>query len=213
MLPLPKKALPMTRPYRQEPSASADFSPAKTLVFDSLDREARRSADRSLLGLLAVPLLAGALARGFTDSETLPLVAMVASAIALGIWWSRRRAADKVRLEIDNGELHVQRARMDSRVKLADLLGVEFETKTIQRVEEGGSMIMAMRIIDSRVGVEVDTSRVVLRTTGPRILLGEAFISHTDTTETVGKVRVFLRKHGWLPQSERSEEVGEDESV
>jgi hypothetical protein len=204
----------MTRPYRPEQTATADLSPAKTLVFHSLDREARRSADRSLLGLIAVPMLVGALARGFTESETIPLVAMVASAIALGIWWSRRRAADKVRLEIANGELRVQRARMDRCVKLADLLGVEFETKTIQRVEEGGSMILAMRIIDSRVGVEVDTSRVVLRTTGPRILLNEAFISHTDTTETVGKVRVFLRKHGWLPQSERSETASdEDESV
>jgi hypothetical protein len=86
---------------------------------------------------------------------------------------------------------------------LTDLLAVELETKTIRRVHEGDSAIPVMRLLDARVGRDVDTCRVVLRTQHKTVRLGEQHIAHMDAVESVGKIRVFLRRNGWLPEDER----------
>lgn len=122
------------------------------------------------------------------------------------VWWWRPRATG-ILLHIERGELTVDpRARTGrcSRVRLDDLTDVVLETRTIQPLLDGGSAIPALRFSESRVGGEVDKSRIALeRGDDERILLGDTYLAHLDALEWFGKIRVFLRKHGWVPEDER----------
>jgi hypothetical protein len=152
--------------------------------------------------VLVLPLIPGAL--GFLYSEWAGALAFAISFVATYAWWKMRTGGQTFQLDVGNGVLSVASSSVNETMRLAVLLAVELETKTIQRVQEGGSMIAAMRVIDAKVGDEVDTCRVVLRTEAQAIRLGEKYIAHMDAVENVGKIRVFLRKHGWLPEDERN---------
>ena len=81
------------------------------------------------------------------------------------------------------------------------------DTKTIQKVQEGGDAIPAMRFINATVGPELDTARiVVVGARGTRVPLTTEYIAHMDASEWFGKIRVFLRKSGWVPADERAPE-------
>ena len=61
-----------------------------------------------------------------------------------------------------------------------------------------------MRFIDAKVGPKVDTARIVLvSASGRQVTLTQDYLAHMSATEWLGKIRVFLRKHGWLPEDER----------
>ena len=47
--------------------------------------------------------------------------------------------------------------------------------------------------------------RIVLVAKSGEVPLTEAYLANVDVTEWFGKTRVFLRKHGWLPESERED--------
>jgi hypothetical protein len=71
---------------------------------------------------------------------------------------------------------------------------------------DGDGAIPAMRFIDAKVGPKVDTARIVLiGASGREVRLTEDYLSHMHATEWMGKIRVFLRKHGWLPEDERED--------
>ena len=38
-------------------------------------------------------------------------------------------------------------------------------------------------------------------------------MAHADSVEWLGKIRVFLRSHGWLPEDERTTSSGPDDVV
>src|SRR5262249_20724692 len=98
---------------------------------------------------------------------------------------------------------HGQR-ELHERFRLSDLANVSLDIKTIERVMDGDSAIPAMRFIDAKVGPKVDTGRIVLvGTNGREVRLTDDFLPHMHCTEWLGKVRAFLRKHGWLPEDER----------
>ena len=50
---------------------------------------------------------------------------------------------------------------------------------------------------------EVDQKRIMLVGKTGSVPLTEAYLASVDVTEWFGKIRVFLRKHGWVPESER----------
>ncbi|NOU30119.1 MAG: hypothetical protein HOO96_19630 [Polyangiaceae bacterium] len=182
-------------------------APPRELHFLAVDRAARKGQGMALLQLFGLPVVVGVVASAIF-TPTVGLVALLASA-ALGVWWWRRPASSGFLLTVENGALVVARfrgARPIVTVPLDELRNVSLDIKTIQRVEEGGSAIPAMRVLDSRVGVEVDTSRIVLQGEGPAVPLGDLYIAHMDATEWLGKIRVFLRKNGWVPADERGED-------
>ncbi len=99
-----------------------------------------------------------------------------------------------------------QRARSAEllNVPLDALLEVSLDTKTIQRVQENvSSGIPDLRFVDSRVGPEIDTSRIELVLGKHSIFLTDEYLSSTDATDWFGKIRRFLRKNGWVPRDER----------
>jgi hypothetical protein len=103
------------------------------------------------------------------------------------------------------------RAR-STRFPLSELANVTLELKTIQRVVDGPSAIPAVRFIHSTVAPELHIARIVLVATGGReVRLTEEYLPHFDATDWLGKIRVFLRKQGWVPEDERDLPEGQDE--
>lgn len=104
---------------------------------------------------------------------------------------------------IESGELIVHAGRRPlARARLRDIEDVALDTKSIRPVQEGGSAIPAVRFIDSKVGPGIDVARIVLVGDGRSVRLHEDHVAHMTATEWVGKIRVFLRKNGWVPLDE-----------
>ncbi len=136
--------------------------------------------------------------------STVAIVGMIASAIAAVWWWKRAPALDGVVLHVERGELSVttSKSSLSSRFAL-DEVDVELDTKTIQKVQEGGSAIPALRFIDATVGPDLDVARIVIVGRSQRLPLTDDSVPYMEATEWFGKIRVFLRKNGWVPRDER----------
>jgi hypothetical protein len=91
-----------------------------------------------------------------------------------------------------------------ARFRLRELHDVALDTKTIQRVTDGPSAILMMRYIDARPQPEVDVARIVLVGKKESFTLSDEYLAHLDASEWLGKIRVFLRKNGWVPEDERA---------
>jgi len=156
--------------------------------------------------LFSAPLIVGIVLSQIAGS-TVAIAGMVASAIAAVWWWKRAPNLGQVVLHVDRGELWITSANrtIAERVRL-DEVDVVLDTKTIQKVQEGGSAIPAMRFIDATVAPEQDTARIVVVGRRERIPLTEDYVAYMEATEWFGKIRVFLRKNGWLPVDERAPE-------
>ncbi|MDB4936440.1 MAG: hypothetical protein JWP87_3412 [Labilithrix sp.] len=194
---------------RKPASSNAEGAPSD-LVYAATDASRRGSSAVAMFQLFSVPLLVG-LVLSQISTPTVALVGMIAAA-AGGVWWWRRAPhAGGVVLRVEGGDLVVLSANEKhekERIALADL-DVVLDTKVIQRVQEGGSAIPAMRFIDATVGPELDTQRIVVVGRGKhtkRFPLTDAYVAHMDSVEWFGKIRVFLRKNGWTPGDERAPE-------
>jgi hypothetical protein len=194
--------------YRKPAPPDPNERPPAELVYASVNREDRKKPALAVFQLFSVPAIVGA-ALSVATTPTIALVGMIASAGGL-VWWWRRAPIDGAVLRVDDGDLcvfaHGAKAPR-ARVPLRDLVNVSLDTRTIQPVQDGASAIPAMRFLDAQVGPEVDKARIVLvrRELAP-IFLGEAYGAHMDASEWLGKIRVFLRKHGWVPEDERDPE-------
>lgn len=123
-------------------------------------------------------------------------------------YWQRRRARSTPRavLRVLRGRLHLSGAAFVQPVAcdLNQLLDVYLDTKTIQRVQENAGAVPDLRFINATVGGEQDTARIALELEHETFLLTEERLSHTDANEWFGKIRRFLRRHGWVPEDERA---------
>jgi hypothetical protein len=195
------------------PAARSDAPPEFTYAPDS---RANESSAAVMFQLFSLPLLAGVIAAVAIGPNS-ALVAIAATA-ALILWRRRsRRKKGGAILRIEAREVVVltrDGSKERTRASLSNLLDVSLDTKTIRMVEEGGSAIPAMRFADSRVGPELDKARIVLTFEGGRRLpLTDEHGAHMETTEQLGKMRVFLRAHGWIPEDEREEADEEREGL
>lgn len=186
--------------YREAEPPTIPEAPPTELAYRPMTR--RRASGLVVMQVVAIPF-----AVGFALSFVHPsagLAGLVASAVFL-VWWWRRPTAAAATLRVRAGTLHVyfgDRSEAES-IALRKLRDVVLDTKTIQPVMDGGSAIPAMRVIDPSIGPEVDTSRIVLVARKRKIRLTEDFQPNIDSSEWIAKVRVFLRKNGWVPADER----------
>ena len=168
---------------------------------------ATRANDRAptsmIINVVAVPVVV-AIPLSLLISPTAGLVGMIASAVAV-VWGFKRGGKRGIVLSVDAGTVIVtERGKPRDRFSLEELVNVRLDIKTIQRVQEGSGMVAATRFIDTTVGPELDTARIVLiAKDGRELALTEEFLPHLDSSEWLGKIRVFLRKHGWVPEDER----------
>lgn len=193
--------------YRASLPPERDGPPPRELLVELADRDRDRGAAVLWFQLFSLPVLVGVIVASAAN-PTLGLVAMVvAGALAIGL---RRRAAKArvLRLTVADGALTIPGK---GAVRLDALEDVVLDVKTIRRVQDGDSAVPAVRFTDTRVGPEVDLARIVIVGDGERVYLAEHWLAHMDATEWLGKLRVFLRKHGWVPADERVTDSDESE--
>ena len=191
--------------YRTPAERGTEDRPPKELVYDALD-ESRSGSQTALFQYFGLPIVAG-LAMGAFTGPTGGLLGLVAGG-AYSAWsWRGRKKAGGAVLRVEGEVLSVTvrgGKERNERILLGDLANVTLDIKTIERVTEGDSAIPAMRFIDAKVGPKVDTARIVLvSASGRQVTLTQDYLAHMSATEWLGKIRVFLRKHGWLPEDER----------
>jgi len=154
---------------------------------------------------LLLPVFAFAAAAAISQSAPVGL----AAAVAAVVWsrWRHRRAKvlprATFRVEGEQLELNGPAFGPPFVVDLKDLLDVYLDTKTIRRVQDGPSIIPAVSLLNRTVSGEQDTARIALELRNETFFLTQERSSHLDANEWFGKIRVFLRKHGWVPEDER----------
>lgn len=198
--------------YRTHATNEKDAPPRELVYSRSMSGRTGGTAV-AMFQLFSVPLVVAALL-SIVVNEWAGLIGLLGST-AFGIWWWKRRPTGEHRLlRVDGGALEVWTAGGKKRLEhvlVASVSNVELEIKEIKRVQEGDSAIPAVRFINSTVAPPVDLARVILALENGRVIrLGEEYYSHSEATEWVGKMRVLLRKNGWLPKSERAAESSSD---
>jgi hypothetical protein len=193
--------------YRTPPEREPEVQPPRELIYDATDETAGRADGMSaLFRHVSLPIIVCMVATWLAGSGV--GTAALVGAVVYSVWsWRTRKKRGGAVLRIERNVLSVEiRAdrELHDRIRLGDLADVVLDTKTIERVQDGTSAIPGMRLIDSKVGPKVDTCRIVLVGTGGReVLLTKEYLPHMHATEWLGKIRTFLRKHGWEPESER----------
>jgi hypothetical protein len=193
--------------YRTPAAREPDTGPPRELVYDATDATvARADGMIALFRHFTLPILGSTLV--LLVAGRIAGVAVFACAATYSAWsWRTRKRRGGAVLTVDRDVLAVEtrgKRAANDRVLLGDLANVMLDIKTIERVMEGGSAIPAVRFIDSKVGPKVDTARIVLvRASGQELPLTTDYLPHMHATEWLGKIRTFLRKHGWVPEDER----------
>jgi hypothetical protein len=192
-------------PYRTNAPRPPEKRRPQELVYSSFERDFGMSGLlKSWFFLFTVPFLAFGLIGGLAG----PVLGVVAAAGALWstLRWQRgRRLAGKKVLHVEKGVLTVEpraEGARGARFSLRDL-DVVLDTKTIRKVLDGDAMLPVVRFTSSKIGPELDLTRIVLSNDLERYAMSEHFLSYTEALEWFGKIRVFLRSHGWVPADER----------
>ncbi len=180
-----------------------DTALPKTFAYHAEQRG--HDASTPALFQLLTPLLIGAL----VAAVGLPAIAVpvfFVAAIVLRIKRKRDRSRPTATLAIEGATLRVlgPTSKERLRVPLAEVLDVGLDTKTIEQVQEAPGPIPELVFVNATVGPPIDRSRIEIVTSRSGSLrLTEEHLSHGDALEWRGKMRQFLRKQGWVPESER----------
>jgi hypothetical protein len=188
-------------PYRNAAAPDARSRPHTVVYVPAFQKRVSGVAALQMVGL---PPVVGALLALLHPNAG--LVGLVGTVVAL-LWWWKRPPVPAAILSIEEGDLVVRRsgdrARASIRWPLRDVRDVVLETKSIQPIGDGGSPIPGVRTLDPSIGPEIETARIVLVGPQRRVRLTEEYFAHMDSSEWLGKIRVMLRKHGWVPEDER----------
>ena len=141
------------------------------------------------------PFALTAVASGLLAKYVSPTVALVPLGLAVVVLLVRKRSHEgRFVLRVDDGALEVTRERRAGpavRIALADLLDVTLDRKA-HASGRGGSATERVRLAFER------------REPESAVFVPDERVTPIEAQEWYGKVRVFLRKHGWVPESERA---------
>lgn len=194
----------MSGPYRTAVKTDEDAVPDE-LAYHPEERHSSSSA--VAMAVFLWPLLIG-IAFAVIGLPELSLPAVLVFGAAAYFSARRRRRRAHAVLRVADGLLYLTGSGVpDINLPLDKLLDVRLDTKTIQPVMETPGPVPSLRFINSRVGGDVDIARIELVRRDDSIFLTSDYLSHTDSSDWAGKIRRFLRKHGWLPADERKAEA------
>jgi len=146
-------------------------------------------------GSAMAPFALSAIAAGVLAKFVSPLAALLPLAVVIVVIFVGRKAREgRFVLRVADGALEVTREKPQAppiRIALGDLVDVTLERKTHQAGGRGGGAAERVHLALERRAPEGS------------IFVPEERVTPIDAQEWYGKVRVFLRKHGWVPESER----------
>lgn len=191
----------MTSPYRSAPEEIAPAAPAK-LAFEIGPTKTSSPLVYAILVALIVPVAFFAFKDRLSD---VALGAMIVGLLGVSASILGRGArGDEIRITVRGGDVTFSR-RLDPKstrtMRLADVRTLTLDTRSIAVVEMGPT---TTQYIDTRVGPEIEVSRVVVETERGAHPLFPERIPYSAALERLGSVRAFLRKHGWVPEDERA---------
>ena len=198
----PVATRPSGAPYR----TAVESARAREFVYAPLNKMGRDGGLLVLYRLFWLPVMLTTAAGWIAGSVGAMAGLVVSVVVAFWTWRARKRVGGAV-LSVEGDLLTVAiRDPQTSyeRFRLADLANVTLNLKTIERVIDGDGVIPATRLVNPKVAPKLDTAQVVLvDASGREVRLAEDYLPHFEATDWLGRIRVFLRKHGWVPEDER----------
>lgn len=168
---------------------AADAPPRELLVDAKPAPGDSSDSGGSAMAPVAVPVLAAGMLAKFVS----PLAGLAALGVGILVLFSRRKPREgRFVLRVEEQVLVLARERgvlPPQRVLLAELLDVTLDRETRQAAGRGATERM-------RIAFEQPSPAAP-------IFVPDARLTPLEAQEWHGKIRVFLRKHGWLPQDER----------
>ncbi len=193
-------------PYRTAATLADSARPSPEYVYVAHERDVNRAFHRVWIRTVLFGCLGGACVVSYGPPWSAWVVILGVLAWSI-VSWRRTRRGEAIVFRVEHGELTVT-ARgaaqpMLVKLPLKSLRDVTLDTKSISPVMRDTS-ISAVAVTQSVRG-EVDIARILLVPSAPRepIALTEEHLAHMDAVEGAGKVRTFLRAHGWVPEDER----------
>jgi hypothetical protein len=197
----------VTPAYRAPAPKPAEKQQPDELVYAPADPERHVGPLRRAIQASAAAALVGGL---LIARDATPLgVALMVLAGGWGMWqWRRTADVNGVVLRVADGELEVTPRGSSAamlRIRLPELRDVQLDTKTIRKVGPDRRTVHALPWTLSSVGPEIDVARITLVPDGarPPVHLTDAYLAHIESVQWLGRIRAFLRGHGWLPEDER----------
>lgn len=194
----------MTQSYREPAERPKGLErPPSEFVYLANGTERRHAALRSLAGYLWLSaFVCGALI------AALPYGGGVISlgVLAFVVWrWRHTRQPERIVVTIRDGAVEITGPKSSNSLSLSALRDVQLQTRTIAKAYADkmvGTAVVSMGVMPS-----VDVSRIVLIHEDDEgdlheLVLGDGYEASSQTTEWLGKLRVHLRKHGWVPADE-----------
>lgn len=170
-------------------AAETPADPPRELVVDPA-RAPGDSSDGS--GTAMAPIVVAVLGAGAAAKFVAPLAGLAVVAVAIVFFVGTRKPNEgRFVLRVEEDVLVVTREKRKEPLARVPLDAIA--TVTLDREARPASRGVAA---SERV-------RIVLERDGEPIALGEERITPIEGQEWQGRVRVFLRKHGWLPKDER----------
>lgn len=172
-------------------AAVDESAPPRELVIDPMPAPGD-SSDGA--GSAMAPFALTALAAGALAKLVSPTAALAPIALALVVLLLRRRSNEgRFVLRVTDGVVEVTRERGVGpavRIALADLVDVTLDRQS-HASGRGGSATERVRLSLERRAPEAP------------VFVPHERVTPIEGQEWYGKARVFLRKHGWVPESER----------
>jgi hypothetical protein len=189
-------------PYRIPSRPDKALAPPAKHVYMPIHREALNSAAPGCIAF--VPIGVGIIIAGL-GFPIVALIGAIATGVGLWVFFKKNRNRGRVLFTCDDGYVMIQwlGSSMGDQLSLGELDDIVLDTKTIERIQDGSPMVPALQAINATVAPPTDTARIVLKTESRTVYLTEEFLSYTETADQIAKLRVFLRKHGWVPIDER----------
>jgi hypothetical protein len=196
---------PARTPYRTVTIPPSRPAAGDTLVVvtaahaqEPTTRASRAAGALASVGALLLAFVLGA------GGWALGLLALVA---AVAVWrWRLPVPVSGIVLRADDGKLAVFESPTADvamlRVPFHEVREVRLDTKTVNRAMRE---VRPDGILASGHRFTVDESRIVFALAGrdDPWALTEARSSHAECLQWLGKIRSFLRSHGWMPEDER----------
>jgi len=172
-------------------TAVDDDAPPRELVIDATPAPGD-SGDSG--GSAMAPFVLTAIGAGLLAKYVSPTVALAPLVVAVVVVLIRRKSHEgRFVLRVEGGALEVTRERRRgpaTTIALADVLDVTLDREA-KAAGRGGSATERVRLALERRAPD-----------GP-VFVPEERVTPIEAQEWYGKVRVFLRKHGWAPEGER----------
>lgn len=137
-------------------------------------------------------------------------LALAAALLVWALWqWHSARKIVGVRMHVESTYLVFVANGKPARLPIAAITEVSLQTRAIKHL--GYQRGIGQAIGEVTVSGDRDVAHIELATRDRTYPLTATDESYATAAEAMGRVRVFLRKHGWIAASERSSAPARDE--